>query len=142
MIDEKLVKEKISLIQKDLAELSRFKNLSFEEIAQNYDTHKIVERILEVVINEAIDINQHLIVEAGRGDLPFDFRESFLRLSEIGVYPKNFAQEISKSVGLRNILVHQYRELDEQIFYQSIKDCLSQYVKYCDYIRKFLTAKA
>lgn len=91
-----------------------------------------------MVINEAIDINQHLIVELGKGKLPFDYKESFLLLGELGILPQKFAEEISRSVGLRNILVHQYRKLDEKIFYQSIKDCLRQYSLYCGYILKYL----
>lgn len=80
-------------------------------------------------------------VKSGHGELPFDFRESFLLLSKLDVYPDIFAKKIAESVGIRNILVHQYRKLDEKIFYASIKDCLAQYTKYCDYILEFLNRK-
>jgi len=138
MLDKKLIKEKIKLIQEDLLHLKDYQNLGFDEVAKDYTIHKIIERIIEVVINEAIDINQHLIVELGKGKLPFDYKESFLLLGELGILPQKFAEEISRSVGLRNILVHQYRKLDEKIFYQSIKDCLRQYSLYCGYILKYL----
>ncbi|MGB9707047.1 MAG: type VII toxin-antitoxin system HepT family RNase toxin [Microgenomates group bacterium] len=138
MLNKKLIKEKINLIQTDLLHLKDYKNLGFDEVAKNYATHKIIERIIEVIINEAIDINQHLIVELGKGRLPFDYKESFLLLAELKILPKAFAEEISQSVGLRNILVHQYRKLDEKIFYHSIKDCLKQYSQYCRYLLKYL----
>ena len=138
MLNKKLIKEKINLIQTDLLHLKDYKDLSFDEVAKNYATHKIIERIIEVIINEAIDINQHLIVELGKGRLPFDYKESFLLLAELKILPKAFAEEISQSVGLRNILVHQYRKLDEKIFYHSIKDCLKQYSQYCRYLLKYL----
>ncbi|MBI5620534.1 DUF86 domain-containing protein [Candidatus Gottesmanbacteria bacterium] len=93
------------------------------------------------MVNEAIDINQHLIVKSGQDKLPFDFKESFLLLVPIGVYSEEFAKKIADSVGLRNILVHQYRELDEQLFYASIKDCLGQYTQYCKYIFVYLEKK-
>lgn len=136
MIDKEFIKNKISYIQKELRALADYKDCSFEEIVSSFEKHTIVERILERIINDAIDINQHLIVESGKGEIPFDFKESFLLLANLNVYPKKFAQEISKSVGLRNILIHQYRKLDEKIFYFSIKDCLRDYTKYCDYILK------
>lgn len=138
MIDKNLVKKKVAAIQADLLELMKFKDYSIERIVGNYRYHKVVERIVEVVVNEAIDINQHIIVNSGHKELPFDFRESFLLLVKLKVYPTNFAKLISNSVGLRNILVHQYRKLDEKIFYASIKDCLRQYPKYCGYILKYL----
>jgi len=138
MLNKKLIKEKIKHIQEDLLHLKDYQNLSFDKVAKDYTTHKVIERIIEVIINEAIDINQHLIVELGKGKLPFDYKESFLLLGELGILPQKFAEEISRSVGLRNILVHQYRKLDEKIFYQSIKDCLKQYSNYCRYVIKYL----
>jgi uncharacterized protein YutE (UPF0331/DUF86 family) len=136
-----MIRQKIVLIQKDLSELAAFKNATTEEIAANYRTHKAVERMMEVIINEAIDINQHCIVRSGKGELPFDFRQSFLLMADLGIYPKDFAQEIAKSVGIRNILVHQYRKLDERLFNESIKDCLEQYTKYCSYVISFLGSR-
>lgn len=133
-----MIKQKIVNVRRDLEELAAFKSLSFDQIAKDYRNHKIVERIIEVVINEAIDINQHLIVKGGYSELPFDFKESFLLLVKLGVYPKDFADEISRSVGLRNILVHQYRELDENFFYGAIKESVAQYARYCDFILEYL----
>ena len=138
MLNKKLIKEKIKHIQEDLLHLKDYQNLSFDKVAKDYTTHKVIERIIEVIVNEAIDINQHLIVELGKGKLPFDYKESFLLLGELGILPQKFAEEISRSVGLLNILVHQYRKLDEKIFYQSIKDCLKQYSNYCRYVIKYL----
>lgn len=138
MINKNLIEKKIKLIQEDLEKLKKFKDYSFDEIAKDYYTHKTVERIIEVIINEAIDVNQHLIIELGKGKLPFDYKESFLFLADLKILPKNFTEKIANSVGLRNILVHQYHKLDEKIFYQSIKDCLRQYTQYCGYILKYL----
>ncbi|MBI3343179.1 DUF86 domain-containing protein [Candidatus Gottesmanbacteria bacterium] len=138
MIDREMIEKKIDLILADLVKLGEFRDVAFDDIAKDYWKHKAVERVLEVIVGEAIDINQHLIVKSGMGELPFDFTESFNLLVKLGVYPEDFAQTIAKSVGLRNILVHQYRKLDEQLFYASIKDCLMQYTQYCRYITDYL----
>ncbi|MBI3887758.1 DUF86 domain-containing protein, partial [Candidatus Microgenomates bacterium] len=73
------------------------------------------------------------------GELPFNFRESFILLAELDIYPKDFAEKISQSVGLRNILVHEYQELDEKILYDAISECFEEYTKYCKYILSSLT---
>jgi len=138
MVDKKLIREKVRMIQSDLLHLEGYRNLSFDEVAKDYVAHKVVERIIEVIINEAIDINQHLIVELGKGNLPSDYRESFLFLADLKILPGKFTQKIAQSVGLRNILVHQYRKLDEEIFYRSIKDCSIQYTRYCRYLLQYL----
>lgn len=140
MIDNAMVKNRIERIEEDLLHLKDFVGFSFDDIAKSYNTHKTVERIIEVIVNHAIDINQHIIAESGKGHLPFDFKESFLLLTDLAVYPKEFAERISQSAGLRNILVHEYTRLDEKKFYHSIKDCYKDYTKYCrhviDYLKK------
>lgn len=138
MIDKEFIKNKIIYIQNELKALARYKDYTFEEIVSSFELHTITERIIERIINDSLDINQHIIVEGRKGDIPFDFRESFLLLVDFKVYPKSFAERISGSVGLRNILVHHYRKLDEKIFYKSIKDCLKDYTRYCGYLLRFL----
>jgi len=138
MLEIEMIKNKVERIQFDLSHLKEYIGFSFDDIAKDYILHKAVERMIEIIVNEAIDINQHIIVEDGKGKLPFDFTESFLLLVDLGVYPKEFADKISKSVGLRNILVHEYRTLDEQIFYQSIKECFQEYTHYCRYILAYI----
>ncbi len=138
MIDKELIKNKINFIQKELDRLGGFKDLSFEEIISDYFKHTVVERILERIINDAIDINQHIIAELKESGVPNDYKETFEELVNLKVFDKDFAMDVSQSVGLRNILVHNYRKLDEKLFYKSIKSCLSDYTKYCDYILKFI----
>lgn len=138
MIDKEFIKNKIIYIQNELKALARYKDYTFEEIVSSFELHTITERIIERIINDSLDINQHIIVEGRKGDIPFDFRESFLLLVDFKVYPKSFAERISGSVDLRNILVHHYRKLDEKIFYKSIKDCLKDYTRYCGYLLRFL----
>ena len=141
MLDREMVKGKISRIDKELSYLADFKDFSLDELAKDYAMHHAVERMIEVIVNFAIDINQHIIANSPKKDLPFDFKESFLILSEIDVYPKEFASRISQSAGLRNILVHDYAKLDETKFFNSIKDCLNDYEAYCRYVMKYI-AKA
>lgn len=140
MINEKFIKRKISLIQDDLAKFVDFAKYSFEEIASDYVKQAAIERFLERIINRAIDINQHLIVElATKGiSAPKDYTETFMILINLNVYPKEFGKEISKSVGTRNILVHEYDKTDQKLIYNSIADCLRDYHKYCNYILKFI----
>ncbi len=138
MINKELVQNKIQFIQQELDNLSRYQDFDFEEIVSNYEKHTMVERILERIINSALDINQHLIVESDGNEVPNDYKETFLVLAKITVFPENFAEKISKSVGLRNILAHHYTNLDEKLFYKSIKACLNDYTKYSDYILKFI----
>ena len=141
MINKSTINSRIERIEKELLYLENFRDLTFNEVAKDFKTRHIVERIIEIIVNAAIDINQHIIVESEKGDLPFDFKESFLTLADLNIYSQDFAKKISNSVGLRNILVHEYQKLDEKKFYDSIKDCYEDYTKYCRYILDYLKKK-
>lgn len=135
-----LIQRKISLIQDDLEALSKLEKYSIEEIVSDFVRQAALERILERIITRAIDINEHLIAELSKADIssPKDYRETFLRLTDLKIYPAEFAQNIAKSVGTRNLLVHQYDEIDYGKIYHSVKDCLKDYGKYIDYILKII----
>lgn len=143
MLREDLIQRKISLIQDDLGKLSQLSYFSLDEIAADFLKQATVERLLERIISRAIDINEHVISELSAMDTipPKDYRETFLRLAELGVYPKEFAASISKSVGTRNLLVHEYDKIDYEKVYASIEDCLKDYHKYIEYLLEFLKDK-
>lgn len=140
MVNKKFIKRKISLIEDKLERLKEFSEFSFQEIVSDFKKQAIVERLLERIITRAIDINQHLIVELYKKELspPKSYRETFLKLGDLEVCPKEFVENISKSVGTRNALVHDYDEVDYSKIYSSISDCLKDYHQYCDHILKFL----
>ncbi len=140
MLDKNFIIRKINLIQEELKYLIPIKNITFNEIFQDPIKQAAVERFLERVINRAIDVNQHIIAETSKKDVdpPLTYKETFTRLADVGIYPKEFAENISKSVGLRNILLHEYDKTDLEKLYSSINHCLQDYNKYCQYILDFI----
>ncbi len=127
-------------MQDDLAKLTTFSAYSFEDIAGDFVKQAAAERMLERIITRAIDVNQHLIAALAGKDSspPKDYRETFMLLAELGVYPKDFAEGIAKSIGTRNVLVHEYDKTDVKLIYDSIGDCVRDYQKYIEYLLKFL----
>ena len=140
MVNKELIKRKISLIEDELVHLKGFSQYSFEEIISDFKNQAVIERLLERIISRAIDINQHLVVELYKKEIlpPKSYKETFIKLAELEVYSKDFADNIAKSVGTRNILIHDCDAVDYSRIYSSVADCLKDYQKYCDYILKFL----
>lgn len=140
MIHKEFVKRKVLLIQSDLHHLGAYSDSTVEEIIENFEKQTIVERLLERIINRALDINQHIASEIITQDdeVPTQYRDTFFLLAGHGIFPKDFCENISKSVGLRNILVHDYDKVNRKELYLSIKECLVEYTKYCEYILNFI----
>jgi len=140
MIRENFVLRKITLIQDELVKLADLAKYSLKEITGDFVRQAALERYLERIINRAIDINQHMIAEIATKETspPLDYKETFLRLADLGVYPADFSQRIARSVGTRNILIHEYDAVDYSSIYSSISDCLRDYHAYCNYILIFM----
>lgn len=139
MLNKDFILRKIKLIQEDLARLQEIGKVSFIEHAQDNIEYLATERMPERIVTRAIDANKHIIAELGKGNESVKtYQETFDVLAKLGVYPENFAKQISPSAGLRNILVHEYDEIKVDKIYQSAEEALIQYAKYCNFILEFL----
>lgn len=139
MLNHEFIQRKVKLIQEDLAKLEPIAKHSFHDLAKDQMMYDATERNLERIVTRAIDINRHCIAELGKGNEAVrTYEDSFLRMADLGVYPKKFAKLIAPSAGLRNILVHEYDTVDPKLVFQSVGHALAQYATYCDYLLTFI----
>jgi uncharacterized protein YutE (UPF0331/DUF86 family) len=92
---------------------------------------------LERIIGRMIDVNYHLITEAGQPP-PRDYFDSFTQLARIGVLPAKFATQIAASAGLRNRLVHEYDEIDPERVYAGLQAAVRDVPDYLRHIERYL----
>lgn len=143
MLNEKFILRKIKLIQGDLDKLNSLQINSLEKLDQESIEYAALERFLEKIVTRAIDINRHVLSELGRGSEQIKtYEDTFLALSTLGIYPEDFGKRIAPSAGLRNILVHEYDNVDARQIYQSAAHALEQYAEYCNFLLAFLQKKS
>ena len=99
-----------------LKDLQRYHNVSDEEYAQH---HYEIERLLQLIIEVACDINAHLISQAGNKP-PIDYYQSSIELGTIGILIPELAHQLAPFAGLRNALVHAYENINEEKVKRSI----------------------
>lgn len=139
MLDQDLVKRKLALNQQELERLKTFENLTIEEIAKDPGQYAACERYLERLIGRTIDINQHILAEKGTAEFHMTkYRDTFLALAKLNVYPQDFAEKIAPSAGLRNALVHEYNNIDPKMLEKSISEAIKEYAEYANYILAFI----
>ncbi len=136
MLRPDFVRRKLQLIAEDLGRLLLHKDESWESITADFVKLAALERLIERIIMRAIDVNEHLIAELDQAmtgrTTRLTYRETFLRLSDLGVYTKDFAERIARSAALRNILVHDYNDADRRIVCGSVRPCLEDYREYVE----------
>lgn len=142
MVRPEFVRRKLQLIGDDLGRLIRFKDESLQSLTADAIKLAAVERLLERIVMRAIDVNEHLISELATGreekTTRLTYRDTFLRLADLAVYPKDFGDQIARSAGLRNILVHDYNDADRKLVHASVRSCLQDYQRYVEFVDTFL----
>lgn len=144
MLRPEFVRRKLQLITDDLGHLDRYRAVSHDDLVADFVVLATVERLLERIVMRAIDVNRHLLVEQATGTeertTRLTYRDSFLMLADLGVYPAGFAEEIAPSAGLRTILVHDYNDADRHVVHAAVGLCLGQYPRYVEYVLAYLDA--
>lgn len=136
-LDAQLINRKAKLIEEDLRKLIPYQKRGEEAYRKDEAAQLAVERLMERIIGRLIDVNYHLLKEKF-GKLPVDYFDSFLALAKEGVISDDLTRTVAKSVGLRNILAHEYDTIDPIKVYHAIADALTHIPRYLQTILKTL----
>jgi uncharacterized protein YutE (UPF0331/DUF86 family) len=140
-IEKDIVTRKLAVIVRNLEALTGLSRLTRQEYGADLYRRKAAERLLQELIEAAIDINTHLIVVLG-GTVPDSYFESFLELGSLHVIGGELAQNLAPSAGLRNRLVHEYDDIDDSIVYESMDQGISLYTEYVRAIKAYIDTTA
>jgi len=92
-----------------LEKLESFRRFSREEFVKEDAVHDLAERYFHLAVESVLDIGNHLIADRGP---PKAYKDIFVILSEAQIIPEPLARKLEKWAGFRNILVHNYLEID------------------------------
>ena len=137
-LDAEIVRRKLAVIVENLQALVLIQEMSREEYVGDLYRRKATERMLQELIEAAIDINTYVIVQTG-GGAPDDYYESFIKAGEHGILSSELAEKLAPSTGLRNRLVHEYDALDHDIVRAAVKIVEELYPKYVKEIEGYIS---
>lgn len=137
MVDAELVTRKLALILGDLGELTRLARKPLTEYLASLIDEVLAERYLERIIGRMIDVNFHLITEAGLPP-PRDYYDSFTQLAKLKILAPAFASRIATCAGLRNRIVHEYDEIDPQKVHEALQAAVVDIPEYLTAIHQHL----
>ncbi len=138
MVKKETVIRKLTKMKGYLQELSTYKDISWEEYSGAFQNQRTVERLIQLIVDIAVDINTHALVDHGHSP-PSDSYNSFIEASnKLGLFPELFAQSIAPSTGERNIIVHEYELIDDAIIYSSIGETIHFYEAYIKHVNAFI----
>ena len=134
------ITDKINLRLKALEEyvkiLKSLQGLKASEIEENVDNRAKAERYLQLAAETCLDIAE-LVISNQRLRIPETSRDTIEILGDAGILDKDFAYEFAKIAGLRNILVHDYLEIDYGVIVQIINHRLEDFNHFAQKIAQF-----
>ncbi|MCC5645953.1 DUF86 domain-containing protein [Nostoc sp. CHAB 5824] len=136
-IDTEIVLVRLKLITKYYNTLEEFRSTSLDEFLNDFRQQLVVERLLQLMTQAAIDINEHILSRLNPGNSATNF-EAFIEVSKYQVITPELARKIAPSSGLRNRLVHEYDEIDPQQVFNSISFALRLYPLYLRQVNSYL----
>lgn len=137
MVDKNLVLKKIKELQQRQVEIEEFKSITIDQYKKDWKIQRIVERTLQIMIEICIDISNHIISD-NKYRIPQNNAESFEILFENNIINKKLKDTMKKMVGFRNIIVHEYFEIDPEIVVNILKSKLDDFKKFEKAVIKFL----
>ena len=137
MVDRDLVTRKIALVVDDLRAVTPIAQKRLDDYLASATDELVTERYLERMIGRMIDINYHLVTEAGHAP-PRDYYESFTQLAKLGILPPAFASQIAACAGLRNRIIHEYDEIDPRRVYEGLQAAVRDIPEYLRRVHEHL----
>ncbi len=109
--DPQVVQSRLLLMDGVLDDLASAGTLDGVRLSQERMLRYAVERMLAQLVDLAVSVNSHVSATL-LGKSPRDYRTSFGLLAEAGAIDPALAERLKPSVGLRNILAHEYVDVD------------------------------
>jgi len=135
MVSQSTLK-RVKRFETAMKKLKNISKLTLEEYDKDTDKQDIAERNLQIVIEAIIDIGQKIISSKGF-EIPESYKDVITVLEKNNVIPGKHAGSMRDLAGLRNVIVHAYAEIKDEIVYEVLSDDLPTLEKTMEALLKF-----
>ena len=119
MVKPEVIRRRLERYGECLTILERAGRYTLQEFLSDPEHYGSAERFLQLAIEASLDMGSHIVADEGLGtveqgrDIPRLFREH-------GFIDAVLEQRWIRMIGFRNILVHEYLEVDREIVYDVV----------------------
>jgi uncharacterized protein YutE (UPF0331/DUF86 family) len=131
LVDKTLILRKLAELEEYLGQIHEFSSVSAEDYSGDWKTRRIVERTLQIMIELCIDIAGHIISDR-RLRVPVSYADTFRSLAEAGLITPGISEVMEKMAKFRNIVVHQYENVDTEIVIMILQKHLADFLVFRD----------
>jgi uncharacterized protein YutE (UPF0331/DUF86 family) len=140
MVDRVLVERILADIRANVRLLQQAQDIDWIKYEQDPRSRRFVERTLHILIEACLDVAQHIISDEGLRE-PSSYRDTFVVLAESGVLEQRHLPTFEKMAALRNLLVHYYERMDDQVVFGIFKHHLSDFDLFVEETVRYLMSR-
>lgn len=126
------------MLVEHLNDLKALNATTYDEYQRNKILRGYVERTLQVCVQICLDISTHLIAAYGFRR-PRDNRDVFSVLHEEAIISAEQRTRLSNMAGFRNIIVHDYTEVDDALVFNILQDHLVDFEQFASAVSNFIS---
>ncbi len=120
MIDKEKILSKLDEMDHYIEELETIKPEDLEAYINSIEKKRACERLLQIAIESVIDICNILVSNLHLG-IPADEDELIEKLNQKKIISENIKNIIKSMKGFRNILVHKYGAVDDELVFENLE---------------------
>lgn len=128
MVDRELMLRRLNRLDEYLGVLAGLRQYSYEEFAADPEHYGSAERFLQLCIEVLSDLGNHLVAERRLGSVAVSADVPRL-LASHGLLTPELADRWVRMIGFRNVLVHQYLEIDRHLVHQILGERLGDFAE-------------
>ena len=141
MVDQDLIIAKAASVKAHLDRIADKIGTNLQLFISDVDRQDIVAFNLHLAVENCIDIAAHIISENGWG-VPGSASEMFYLLEEKRIVDSELTERMIKAVGLRNLIVHEYGNIDLKRLFTTVHKDLNDLTAFLSAIFQKLGIRA
>jgi uncharacterized protein YutE (UPF0331/DUF86 family) len=132
-MDKDVINRKLESLRRCITRITSKMPITRDELRSNYDLQDIIALNLERAVQTCVDIAAHVLSQT-EAPPPSTMAEGFARLAELQAIPAPLAESLQKAVAFRNILVHNYTDINWDIVTDMVTYRLTDFVQFAQAI--------
>lgn len=137
MVRIEVLQKRIQKLDEYLLLLNKYSSLSLKDFLAEPEHYNSAERLLQLSIETTIDMGNHLVADLQLGHADYGTQIPDI-LADKELISRDLAGLWIKMIGLRNILVHDYLDIDHALVYEIIQNRLKDIAALRDFFTHYL----
>ena len=137
MVKPEVIERRLNKLNEYIEILQSLKKYSLDEFLSTPEYYGSAERFLQLAIETTIDIGNHIIADMNLGKTRWSSDIPSI-LEEKGIIQLELRETWIKMIGFRNLLVHDYMDIERQKVYEILQEKLKDLITLEKVFAKFL----